>query len=171
MHKLRRSDRALDLESSRAFLSRAWVGRLATVGPDGPYVTPLCFVYAPPDTIYFHCAHRGHKLDNIDRDPRVCLEVDKVFEVTSAERACDHSIGYLSVIAFGIARRVTDCREKSKALAMLMDKYAGDSYPAVSEEEKSETTVIAVDIEYLTGKSNLPQGERRELSRGCGDGH
>lgn len=171
MHKLRRSDRALDLESSRACLSRAWVGRLATVGMDGAYVTPLCFAYAPPDTIYFHCAHRGHKLDNIDRDPRVCFEVDEVFEVTSARRACDYSIRYASVIAFGVARRVTDCREKSKALAMLMDKYGGDSYPAVSAEEKSEATVIAVDIQYLTGKSNLPQGETRERSGGCGDGH
>jgi len=144
---------------------------LATVGPDGPYVTPLCFAYAPPGTIYFHCAHRGHKLDNIDRDPRVCFEVDEVFEVTSARRACDYSIGYVSVIVFGVARRVTDCHEKSKALAMLMDKYAGDSCPAVSEEERGETTVIAVEIRYLTGKSNLRQGETRELSGGCGDGH
>lgn len=171
MHKLRRSDRALPLEASRAFLSSARVGRLATVGPDGPYVTPLCFAYAPHDTIYFHCAHRGHKLDNIDRDPHVCFEVDKVFDVTSAKRACGYSIRYVSVIVFGVARRVTDCREKSKALAMLMDKYAGDSYPAVSEDEKSETTVIAVDIQYLTGKSNLPKGETRGRSGGCGDGH
>lgn len=123
MDKLRRIDRALDLESSSAFLRSARVGHLGTIGPDGPYIIPVCFVYASPDTIYFHCAHKGRKLRNIDDDPRVCFETDDALDVTSAMRACGFSIKYRSVIAFGVARRVTDWCEKSKVLGMLMEKY------------------------------------------------
>ena len=59
-----------------AILSRCTIGRMATIGKDGyPYITPVNYVYLN-DTIYFHCASAGEKLDNINRDPRVCFEVD-----------------------------------------------------------------------------------------------
>jgi nitroimidazol reductase NimA-like FMN-containing flavoprotein (pyridoxamine 5'-phosphate oxidase superfamily) len=52
------------------------IGRLATNGQDGyPYITPVNFVFFEGN-IYFHCAPKGEKLDNITRDSRVCFEVD-----------------------------------------------------------------------------------------------
>ena len=46
------------------------IGRMATLDSDGyPYITPVNFVYFQ-DRIYFHCAPKGEKLDNLDRNPR-----------------------------------------------------------------------------------------------------
>ena len=63
------------LEINR-ILSAATIGRMATLGADGyPYITPVNYVYTNA-CIYFHCALKGEKLDNIAREDRVCFEVD-----------------------------------------------------------------------------------------------
>ncbi len=65
-----------DPKEIQRILSLTNIGRLATNGEDGyPYMTPVNFVCIEGN-IYFHCAPKGEKLDNIMRDPRVCFEVD-----------------------------------------------------------------------------------------------
>ncbi len=52
-------------------LAAATIGRMASIGKDGyPYITPVNFVY-DQGCIYFHCALKGEKLDNIARNARV----------------------------------------------------------------------------------------------------
>jgi len=154
MRELRRTDRTLDLENSRDFLEKAWVGRMATAGPDGPYVTPLSFAFAHPGTIYFHSAHAGHKIDNIAHDARVCFEVDECSDVIHGQRACNCSVKYRSVLAFGQARRVENREERVRALDLLVDKYAQIDYPELTDKEIDGVTIIAIDIDHLSGKSN-----------------
>jgi len=154
MRDLRRKDRILDDEASRQMLARAWVGRMATAGPDGPYITPLSFVYVPPATIYVHCAHAGHKIDNMVHDSRVCFEVDKCGEVVEGTRASQCSVKYGSVLCFGVARPVIDRDEKQRSLDLLVRKYASVDYPPLTEKELDSTTVIAIDIAQMSGKSN-----------------
>ena len=154
MRDLRRKDRILDEAASRQMLERALTGRMATMGPDGPYITPLSFVYARPATIYFHCAHAGHKIDNIAHDARVCFEVDECDGAIEAERASQCTVKYGSVICFGRARHVTDRDEKLHSLDLLVRKYASIEYPPLTEKELDATTVIAIDIAKMSGKSN-----------------
>jgi uncharacterized protein len=159
MGSLRRTDRALELEESRQLLENAPVGRLATTGADGPYIIPLSFAYAGSDTIYFHCASTGHKLENLDGDPRVCFEVDEMLAIVPAARACGFGLSYRSVVAFGLARRVSERAEKDTALRLLMEKYVGPVYPPLPEDDNDSVVVVAVDIDHMTGK-----GRSNELS-------
>jgi uncharacterized protein len=154
MRDLRRMDRTLDLEASRQMLEAAPVGRMATVGPDGPYITPLSFVYVRPASVYFHCAEVGHKLDNLAHDPRVCFEVDACEGVVHAQRASQCTVKYGSVLCFGQARTVDDREEKARSLDLLVRKYATVDYPALTDEELDGVVVIAIDITSISGKSN-----------------
>jgi uncharacterized protein len=69
--KMRRSDRELSLSEAREILKNGEYGILSTTSTDGqPYGVPLNYCYLR-DSIYFHCALEGHKLENIRENNRV----------------------------------------------------------------------------------------------------
>ncbi len=146
-------------------LGRCRIGRLATVGADGyPYVTPLNYVYWQ-GAIYFHCARKGEKLDNIAADARVCFEVDiplayKGTDCDPEAPACQVHQFYHSVVIRGRAEVVTAVEEKVAALNALMavhEGVAGFSRITAADPQVAASLVVAVRIERMTGKSDLAQ--------------
>ena len=72
----RKQSEVTDQNEIQRILSLTNIGRLATVGKDGyPYITPVNFVFYKGN-IYFHCAPKGEKLDNLKRSAQECFEVD-----------------------------------------------------------------------------------------------
>jgi nitroimidazol reductase NimA-like FMN-containing flavoprotein (pyridoxamine 5'-phosphate oxidase superfamily) len=145
-----------DREEMEGLLQEALVGCLATVGPDGsPYITPLNFVFYQ-GKIYFHCAFKGRKMDNIRANPRVCFEVHELIEIVQSQRACDFDTRYRSVLVFGRARSLPDVDRKVAVLTALAEKYADRQAvePPTLERAKG-TEVIEITIEEMTGKRNV----------------
>lgn len=151
-----------DIES---ILERCRIGRLATAGADGyPYITPLNYVYWQ-GSLYFHCAHKGEKMDNLLRDPRVCFEVDiplayKGTDFDPQGPACQVHQFYHSAIVRGRAEVVVDITEKVAALNALMASHEGVAdFARITAElpEVAACAVVAVRIERLSGKSDLAQ--------------
>lgn len=146
----------IDHKEMEGLLREAPVGCLATVGPDGsPYITPLHFVYHQ-GKIYFHCALKGRKMDNIRANPRVCFEVHELIKVVQSQRACDFGTRYRSVLVFGRARSLQDVDEKAAVLTALAEKYAGGQAvePPTPKRAKG-TEVIEITVEEMTGKRNV----------------
>ena len=125
-------------------------GVLAVLGDDGyPYALPINFLY-DEGMIYFHCGPVGHKLDAIERCPKVsfCVydqgyleEGDRAFKVTSTR-------------VFGRAEEVTDIALKEEICRKLSAKF-----PVSKEETDAEvarslpaTRVIRIVPEHMTGK-------------------
>lgn len=106
-----------DPEIITAILNRCTVGRLATVGSDGyPYITPVNYVYWQ-GSIYFHCALKGEKVDNIAREPKVCFEIDIPLSYLDtgfdpSRPVCQVHQFYHSVIIRGRRRSSTICRKR-----------------------------------------------------------
>jgi uncharacterized protein len=145
-------------------LNSSHVGRLGTVGPDGyPMVKPLNFVYSG-NTIYFHSALEGEKIDHIRKDARVCFEVDlPVAYARSGESPCDTDYLYRSVIIRGRASLVEAEKEKAVVLRMLVEKYEPARDVAEFPQSKiAITAVVRIDIETMTGKEDLGSGKVRE---------
>ncbi len=65
-----------DLAAIRRAFAELPVVRVASVGPDGPHVVPLWFVW-PEDAIYASCRRSGRTARNVLRDPRVALLFDR----------------------------------------------------------------------------------------------
>src|SRR3954469_10921424 len=80
--QLRRQDRVLGDAEARALLMRAYCGRIASVGADGwPYLVPLLYLFEDGEITVHNSAARGHFRLNVERESRVCFEVDEPVKV------------------------------------------------------------------------------------------
>jgi uncharacterized protein len=148
---IRRAERAIPHEQAIAILQNGEFGILSTSSGDGrPYGVPLGYCYTD-DTIYFHCALEGHKLENLCSNNCVSFCVVGKTEVLPEQ----FSTRYESAIVFGKALEVTGS-EKQHGLRELLKKYSpgflekGLNYAECSAEK---TRVYKIVIEYLTGKA------------------
>ena len=124
--QLRRVDKLMSDERTLETLQRGFCGRLATMGEDGyPYCVPLLYVWMNGELYVHNTRARGHLRANVDRDPRVCFEMDEPGEVFPYGRfECDSTLAFRSVIVFGRVRVVEELETKQRFFEMLMSKYA-----------------------------------------------
>ena len=123
--QIRRADRIMSDERALETLARGYSGRLATVSEDGfPYCIPLLYLWMDGEVYLHTTSARGHLRANIEREPRVCFEVDEqegVFDYGRFE--CDSGLAYRSVCLFGRIRIVEDRDIKQRFCEALMAKY------------------------------------------------
>lgn len=127
---------------------------LATNGEGGfPYAVPMNYVYHN-EKIYMHGLAKGQKLDNIKKNPKVCVQIhEMVGLLKEVDAACDVNVEYNSVIILGNAGIVEDAAIKRDVLNQVVSKYT----PEFAEEVLPEamvrgTAVIEVTVEEITGK-------------------
>jgi uncharacterized protein len=164
--QVRRADKLMAEDRAREVLERGFCGRLATVGGDGwPYCVPLLYVLMEGEIFVHNTRARGHLRSNVDREPRVCFEVDQAGEVFAYGRfECDSTLAYASVIAFGRIRVVEDLQIKRRFCDGLMAKYARKEWerPKGFYPRIDQITVYAINVERLSGKETaLPQVSER----------
>jgi nitroimidazol reductase NimA-like FMN-containing flavoprotein (pyridoxamine 5'-phosphate oxidase superfamily) len=138
-------------------LRTAPVGRLGTLGKDSyPIIKPLNFIHMGK-YIYFHSAQEGEKITDIQRDNRVCFEVDEPRCYVKAQgNPCSAFYLYRSVIIKGRALMVENDEEKLMALKALMEKYQPDGgYGDFPKDKLAITAVLRIDIEEMTGKEDI----------------
>ena len=135
-----------------SIIGKALVCRLAMVDGDQPYVVPLCFGYRN-NTLYFHSAPEGRKLDILKKNNRVCFEFDIDSNPEAAEKPCAWAMHYKSVIGFGRATFIEDTQSKRAALNIIFKQYAQAVQP-YPEAALKETMIIKVKIEQMTGKKS-----------------
>lgn len=150
--EMRRKDREIGREEVEEILRKGEYGFLSTISDNGyPYVVPVSFVYYN-NSIYFHCATDGHKLENIKKNNKVSFSIATDTEVLPRK----FSTKYRSIIAFGTASEI-EGDLKEEALFELIKKYSqeflteGKKY---IDNAKGKTRVIKIEIENITGKSN-----------------
>jgi nitroimidazol reductase NimA-like FMN-containing flavoprotein (pyridoxamine 5'-phosphate oxidase superfamily) len=149
---MRRSEREIESRADiDAVIRHCQVCRLGLADGDEPYVVPLCFGY-DGETLYFHCAHEGRKVDIMRRNSRVCFEFDIVEQITEGATACGWGMRFQSVIGRGVASVVEDLEEKRRALALIMAQYAGDRPFEFPEDAVDQTAIVRVKIDSITGK-------------------
>ena len=150
---MRKKDKQInDIAAIENILGKASVCRLGLCEENQPYVVPLCFGYED-NTLFFHCAEQGKKLDILRKNNNVCFEVDIDCEIIKADQACDWGMKYKSVIGFGKAVFIEDAEKKRKALDVIMRQYSVGTfeYPANAIEN---IVVIKVKIRNMTGKQS-----------------
>ncbi len=148
---MRRKDRLESLDKAEELLHRGTNGILAVTGDGGwPYGVPVNYVYAD-GKIYIHCALTGHKLDAIEKEPRVCFTV--VDHDNIVPERC--TTMYASVICFGYASVIEDPDDKHNALVALAQKFSPNHMDYGMEHIRKDghrCNVIQIDIEHMTAK-------------------
>ena len=150
---MRRSAQQLDRAECEEILMRATSGVLAVYGDSGyPYTVPVSHVYKD-GKIYFHCAKTGHKLDAIRRSDKVSFCVVDRDEVVPADRTTE----FISVVAFGRARIVSDEAGLRYIAGLVGERFSG-GYPDAVQREIDETIAsdrlrcVEITVEHMTGK-------------------
>jgi len=152
--EMRRKKQLLPREVTDRILAAGKVGVLGVSGDDDyPYTVPVNFVYED-GKLYFHSAVSGHKLDGIQKNEKVSFCIIDQDEVVP-EKFTSY---FRSVIAFGIARIVTDDAVKMHALQMLVKKYSpGFEVEGGAEIQKdwNRMSVVEITIQHVTGKEAI----------------
>ncbi|MGG7162352.1 pyridoxamine 5'-phosphate oxidase family protein [Clostridium ihumii] len=153
LKKMRRKDKEIKNKEAMELLKKCDHGVLSTVDSNGyPYGVPISYVYKN-DSIYFHCAIEGKKLENILCNDKVSFCVVGDTKLIPEK----FTFKYESVIVFGIASEVND-NEKNEVLLELIKKYAEDYVEKGKEyiiNSCAKTRVIKIDIEHISGKGNM----------------
>ena len=150
MREMRRKDKEMGREDAIKLLSECEYGVLSTVGNDGqPYGVPLNYAYKD-NCIYFHCTLTGHKIDNIENNPKVSFCVVGDTKVLPSEFSTD----FVSAVAFGVASEVQGT-ERYDAFILILEKFSPDFMEEGKkfiEKFHKATKVIKIEIQHISGK-------------------
>lgn len=123
------------------------------VDSDGmPYIVPLNFGYENR-SLYFHSAREGRKIDILRTNSRVCIEFCPDHELVLGDGACECTMKYRSVIAFGRASIVEDDAGKRAGYDILMRQYKPGPFE-YKEKSLAKSLIIKVEIDSMTGKTS-----------------
>ena len=148
---MRRKDKEIkEMAEIESIIDRSVVCRLALADENRPYVVPLCFGYKNK-ALYFHSANKGKKLEILKKNPFVCFEFDIDSETIKADKACDWTMNYKSVIGYGKARFIEEFESKCQALDIIMQHYSSEKF-VYPKAKVNNTVVIKVEIAHMTGK-------------------
>ena len=144
----------------RGFLRRGQIAHIASLWNDQPFITPSTYFYDEANhRLIFHSNITGRIRSNIERQPRVCVEVSEMGKVLPSNVALEFSLQYRSVVVFGRALILKDEQEQREVMHKLIAKYfdkmqLGVDYRPVTEKELMRTSVYEIKIESWSGKEN-----------------
>jgi len=152
---IRRKNRELTGERICQLLDESEYGFLSLGTSENGYAygVPLNYVFdRDSNSLYFHCASEGQKLDEIRRNNKVSFCVVG----TTKPIAEQFTTLYESVIVFGEAYILDSAEEKRKALSLLVSKYSpefetlGEKY---MDKSWDRTTTFKISVKHITAKA------------------
>ena len=150
---MRRKEKEItDKSEIESIIRNSQVCRLGLADDGLPYIVPLCFGYRG-DTLFFHSAKEGRKIEILKTNNQVCFEFDINPEVQAGKTACAWGMKYQSVIGYGTAALIEDPEEKQEALDIIMSQYSEGNFN-YSDKAFGQTLIIRVDISSMTGKKS-----------------
>ncbi|HHW94320.1 MAG TPA: pyridoxamine 5'-phosphate oxidase family protein [Mogibacterium sp.] len=155
---MRRKDREVTNQNAiDTIIENCKILRLGFNDNEGVYIVPVCFAHKHENgkrIFFFHSANEGKKVRILQANPVVGFEMDRGFELQTAEKACHHSAGYQSIIGKGIVSKIETFEDKQKALNLIMSSYTGKSDWTFDEKTLNVTCIFKIYVTELTCKEN-----------------
>lgn len=148
---MRRKDRERDPAFAWSIFDRASYGVLSMRDEEGGYGVPISPARIG-ETVYFHCAMKGKKLDCLAKWPEATL--------TNAEagEADYFSVCFASAILRGTVVIVDSESEKREALIAITRRYCPDLMGEIDQyllRYLPSTCVCRMDVREITGKERV----------------
>lgn len=152
MHEMRRKERQITEEEAWAVVDKCEYAFLAMTAEDGtPYGLPVTIV-RKGQSIYFHSAMAGRKVECLRQQPRVCMTC---VGDTAIQQERFTTL-YESSVIFGSAAEVTEDGEKIEALRLLCQRHTPDNMPDFDRAVNASlarTAIWKITVEEITGKA------------------
>lgn len=149
---MRRKDRETTREEAWKIFDACDYAVVSMILDENPYATALS-VARIEETLYFHGAKEGDKIDALTKNPRICLHAVAHMQ-NIAEKLTVH---YASCTIHGWAEEVTEEEEKRMALIRIAQRFA-PGQEAMAQQEidslKQVTSVWKIHVDSISGKRN-----------------
>lgn len=150
---MRRKEREIvDKEIIKEIILNSKICRLGIMGKEYPYIVPLNYGYRD-NSLYFHCAQEGKKLDLIRDNNKVCFEIEARYEILKDEVSCKWTTKYSSIIGNGRIVILTKTADKINGLNIIMEHH-GKMDNSFNEKVLCKLIILRLDIEDLTAKQS-----------------
>ena len=129
---------------------------MCTVGysfKGSPYVTPT-LQWREGNHIYWHGSAASRMLE-ASEETQVCVNVTIFDGMVMARSAFEHSCNYRSVMAFGVAQKVTHRDDKEARLKAMVEKLfpgRGEMLRKMQEKELKATTILGLKLNEVSAK-------------------
>ena len=159
---MRRKDKEItDIGEKISIIQNCTVCRIGLAENNMPYIVPLNYGYRYENnvlTLFFHSAAEGKKTGIIKKNNNACFEIDCDSQLIEAERACNYSYAYKSIIGFGKIFISENNDEKTDGLNRIMKHQTGkETVYTFSDDALKNVTVYKLIAEEFTGKQKLFQ--------------
>lgn len=153
---MRRPKREIkDLKDIQEIIKECKVCRIGMQSQGRIYIVPMNFGCEYEDgqpVFYFHSAKVGRKIETLREEPEVCVELDCRHGLMEAEKPCDHSYYFASLIGTGKARMMQTPEEKLYGLKVIMRHQTGTDFDNFDEKWINAVEVIKVKLEEYACK-------------------
>ena len=143
-----------DRESIHAILDAGMIAHVGFSTNGQPFVIPMLYA-RDGDALLLHGSIASRLVNGLGDGIPTCISVTLVDGLVLARSHFHHSVNYRSVVAFGIAKLVSDPDEKVAALARFVDAIiagrAAESRPP-DRNELAATNVLRFEIEDASAK-------------------
>lgn len=151
---IRRKDRIMDDGNALKLLREAKYGVLSISSENGAYGVPITYAWDGGSRLYFHCAHKGRKLDLLAKQKNVsfCIvgKIKILYELAS--------VAYKSLILEGTMETELSDEEKMHGLGILINRFSDESQPGtkfIDERMFNRVKIIRMDVATISGKRRL----------------
>lgn len=154
---MRRKDREItEIDDILKIVDTAKILHLGLFDEEFPYIVPMHYGYELVDNtliFYMHGAKEGHKIDLMQINSNVCIELECDVDIVSGgDIPCRYGAAYSSVIGRGTAEIVVDEKEKMRGIRLLMLNQTGREFD-IDNLMVSSVEVIKLTITDFTAKS------------------
>ena len=162
-----------DENSINEILKICEYGTLSLINEGKPYVVALNFVFFE-DSIFFHGAKEGRKIEAINSNPNAAFWVVKPYSFipsyfSDTMVACPATQFFASVLFEGKLKFIEDGNKKADVLNALMKKFQNeDSFEKIAYEKAmytkmlDKTAIIELNIETQSCKIKVGQNLNEE---------
>lgn len=156
-----------DREVAYAILDEGLIAHVGLDTGNGVMVIPMTYARLG-DELILHGAVASRWLGSFAEGRSVSVCVTLLDGLVLAQSAFSHSMNYRSVVAFGVARVITDAKTKGAAFKALLDHLIPGRWEDSRQPDKKETdatTVLALPIDEASVKirSGPPQDAAKDL--------
>jgi uncharacterized protein len=143
-----------DANTIKAILDAGFLAHVGFCVYGQPYVIPTLYG-RDGEKLYLHGSAASRMLETLETGITSCITVTLVDGLVLARSAFHHSMNYRSVVAFGIAHRIDDPAEKTRALRVISEHLIEGRWDDVrhpSQKELKATSVLEFLIEEASAK-------------------
>lgn len=141
-------------EVIHSILDEAFLAHIGFQVDGQPFVIPTLFG-REAEKLYLHGSSVSRMLRELETGVPACVTVTLVDGMVLARSGFHHSMNYRSVVAFGMARKISEPEEKRQALRIISEHLMAGRWDDVrgpNEKELNATAVIEFSIEEASAK-------------------